>query len=114
MGEAAGPVKRWALRAGASAGAVITVGQLYMVQEIFFTRKEAEAEIRRVDRLERVLEEDFKEIRADIRGLKDEISVINRNSGTVIHELKKKLLSAEEKEATQARRAADEFYNREE
>lgn len=64
--------KNWKFRGIATGTAVLAASQLYWIQELVYTRKEGEAQERRIDRLG----QGIKEIRADVANIRQDVGVI--------------------------------------
>lgn len=69
------PSRRWGIKQTIAAGTVMTVGQMYAVYEFVYPRKEAEAQVSRIDRLElkTVTKDEFRDLREDLRDLRQEL-----------------------------------------
>ena len=66
----------WGLKHTATAGVVMSLVQFYALQEFIFTRKEAEAEIKRIDFLEAEHSEIKKELYQELKSLNLQVAVV--------------------------------------
>lgn len=72
-GSPGNPGKRWGLRHTGAAATILTVGQFYAFQEVFITRKEAEAQVKRMDRHEVIEREDNKAILTELKEVRKDL-----------------------------------------
>lgn len=67
------PNKRWGLRHTGTAASILMIGQVFAFQEVVFTRKEAEAQIRRIDTMEQDQKDFKKELTVELKQLNNEL-----------------------------------------
>lgn len=70
MPDRGGP--KWSIRGIAAGGAFLSLANLYYASDLIYTRKEGEAQERRIDRLG----QGIKEIRADVANIRQDVGVI--------------------------------------
>lgn len=99
----------------AVAGTILTVGQVYAMNEMVFTRKEAEAQISSTHERFLRVDDDMGEIKSFVREMRTELSKqrmedakTNENVAILMHELKKKS-DAEEERVEKERRESEGF-----